>query len=627
MFAESGDFQSGLDAVQSERYLEAINLLEKFCQQCQNNSQTNCKEYIQAQMGLVKAYHHTGEQAKAIALCQQLAAIQNPQIQAWVQRVLPSLSAKSESTQTQTAPEKPTLTPEEADQLLQAGHKALKFKRYADAVQALEQYCQSTEPGTKDYWQAQMWLVKAYQGNEQLEQAIALCQRLTTCEQEVTQIWARRFISNLLPTAVTQIAVESTESKIQEQSQTIAISETTTKVEFRLKSLHEFKSFCQQTLLSDLKTIETTRKEVLRSIIFVSVAVFVTVGFLFKFFPIVLQTSFLILFCFLLVILGCFCVLVAFYTSATETYARGFKSIIIEKIFDFINTNYKLKYTSVSSDIETDFTMSAFLHSQLFQGLLKPNKILQEDCICGDIGETNIFFSEIFAQVEVRHGWARYLNFAQQLQALNSFLPTWITRRIFIFMLPIYILVLLFQFIKGTPYVTSRIIKGQKIDYQRFKEEVINNEFSRKTIFQGLFFRAKFNKSFPGKTVVLPKLNKANINTISIGQGKVIKLEDPEFSKLYTVYGDNQVEARYILSTNLMEKLVKFRKKAGKNIYVSFVENMIYIAVESSEDLFEPKLYNSMLSFTPMREYFETIQLMLGIVDDLNLNRRIWKSE
>ncbi|WP_082209807.1 hypothetical protein [Fischerella sp. PCC 9605] len=33
-----------------------------------------------------------------------------------------------------------------------------------------------------------------------------------------------------------------------------------------------------------------------------------------------------------------------------------------------------------------------------------------------------------------------------------------------------------------------------------------------------------------------------------------------------------------------------------------------------------------MLSFTPMREYFENIQLMLGIVEDLNLNRRIWKS-
>ncbi|WP_242049201.1 DUF3137 domain-containing protein [Aulosira sp. FACHB-615] len=73
-----------------------------------------------------------------------------------------------------------------------------------------------------------------------------------------------------------------------------------------------------------------------------------------------------------------------------------------------------------------------------------------------------------------------------------------------------------------------------------------------------------------------------------------------------------------------MTKLVQFRKRAKKNIYVSFVQNMIYIAIEYADDIFEPKLFKKMLSFAPMREYFETINLMLDIVEDLNLNRHIW---
>jgi hypothetical protein len=191
-------------------------------------------------------------------------------------------------------------------------------------------------------------------------------------------------------------------------------------------------------------------------------------------------------------------------------------------------------------------------------------------------------------------------------------------------MLPLYTIILLIKLIKALPYIVSRMLKGQKIDYQHFAEEVFSNKVSRKSLFKGLFFSANFPKNSKGKTLIIPKLLNSNIHSLNIGKRQIIKLEDPEFTKFFTVYGNDQVEARYILSTNLMAKLVNFRKKAGRNIYVSFVDNMIYIAIEYAEDVFEPKLFKTMLSFAPMREYFENIQLMLGIVEDLNLNRHIW---
>jgi hypothetical protein len=73
-----------------------------------------------------------------------------------------------------------------------------------------------------------------------------------------------------------------------------------------------------------------------------------------------------------------------------------------------------------------------------------------------------------------------------------------------------------------------------------------------------------------------------------------------------------------------MQCLVNFRRKAKRKIQISFVDSLIYVAIAYDEDLFEPKLFTSMLDLRPLQEYFEIMQLMLGIVDDLNLNQRIW---
>jgi len=154
------------------------------------------------------------------------------------------------------------------------------------------------------------------------------------------------------------------------------------------------------------------------------------------------------------------------------------------------------------------------------------------------------------------------------------------------------------------------------------------------TIFKGLFFVADFNKNFSGKTVVLPDVAEklfGHIGTLmqswNAARAEVIKLEDPEFEKLFAVYGDNQIEARYILSTSLMQRIVEFKKKTKREIYLSFVGSKIFIAVSYRKNLFEPRVFRTLLDFTPIQEYFEDLQLAVGIVQDLNLNTRIWSKQ
>jgi len=151
------------------------------------------------------------------------------------------------------------------------------------------------------------------------------------------------------------------------------------------------------------------------------------------------------------------------------------------------------------------------------------------------------------------------------------------------------------------------------------------------TIFHGLFFIADFNKNFNGSLVVVPDTAQSllgkfgqTLQSINIFRGRLIKLEDPEFEKLFAVYGDNQVEARYILSTSLMSRITEFKKKTNKKIYLSFLASKIFVAIDYNRDLFEPKIWSQLTDFEPIKEYFRDLTTAIGIVEDLNLNLRIW---
>lgn len=153
------------------------------------------------------------------------------------------------------------------------------------------------------------------------------------------------------------------------------------------------------------------------------------------------------------------------------------------------------------------------------------------------------------------------------------------------------------------------------------------------TIFRGILFVADFNKHFVGRTVVLPDFAEgllgsfgAMFQKMAIGRDQLIKLEDPDFEKSFVVYGTDQVEARYILSPSLMKRIMEFKKKSG-GICLSFINSQVYLAISVRENLFEPSLFSTLLNEKRMVRYYNYLELSASIVDDLNLNTRIWTKE
>ncbi len=153
-------------------------------------------------------------------------------------------------------------------------------------------------------------------------------------------------------------------------------------------------------------------------------------------------------------------------------------------------------------------------------------------------------------------------------------------------------------------------------------------------LFGGLFFIGDFNKNFKGRTYVYPDFSEKIFGEIAkyfqkfnTEQGKLVNLEDVDFEKEFKVYSTDQIEARYILSTSLMQRIVNYKKKTKSDILMSFVDSKIYIGILIREYLFEPKIFGKLLNEETLQKYFEHFELVISIVEELNLNLRIWNKE
>lgn len=458
------------------------------------------------------------------------------------------------------------LSTAEFDQLFIQGDRNLQQENFAVAVKIFEQLYQTVTPEHKQYFNIQRSLVKAYQQNQQLEQAIALCQRMLESDVPTTCLWGQNYMATLAP-ATYQEHLE-TKANPEVPAEVSAVNPTNPDVlspRWKQKTLVEFKQYCQDHLLEHLQKLEEKRKETIRTIFISGIVCLILTWCFCQILASLIRVdnAFLFYLCCLSLPVSAW---VIFCRGCIQVYGLGFKRNIIENIISFIGDN-KLSYANHLFLENKRQTILAFTRSQIFQDELEePDSLEQEDCVYGTLNETDIFFAEIF--VENRKG--SHLN------------------------------------------------------------ELEMEDYSQKSLlFHGLFFEARFSKNFVSRTFIVPNsiknIVKNKVTSFNNWRGEIIELEDLEFAQMFQVYGDSQLESRYILSTSLMSRLVEFNKKAKRQVYLSFVDGFLYIAIPYRQSLFEPKLWQSMMSFRPLKEYFQDSQLMIGIVEDLNLNRRIWR--
>jgi hypothetical protein len=187
----------------------------------------------------------------------------------------------------------------------------------------------------------------------------------------------------------------------------------------------------------------------------------------------------------------------------------------------------------------------------------------------------------------------------------------------------------------GTTGKTSFSFSEVHAEYKTVTQTKSGRQEHWHTILKGIVFCADFNKNFNGVTIIRPKdfgtavgaWISEKIPMFSDSGKDLVKLENVDFSKAFVTYSTDQVEARYILTPSMMEKLLALNNKTKDTISVSFTDAYVYIAFPLSKDYFEPPVFKSLLDGKFLADDLKIIRYMFGIIEELGLNTRIWTKQ
>jgi hypothetical protein len=143
------------------------------------------------------------------------------------------------------------------------------------------------------------------------------------------------------------------------------------------------------------------------------------------------------------------------------------------------------------------------------------------------------------------------------------------------------------------------------------------------TVFRGPLVISQFPKRFSGRTLVVPDAGSIGNffgDVFKSSDGRV-RLESPEFEKVFEVYATDQVEARYLLTPTTMDRLVAFKHRFDCKLRLAFVNDNLLIAIDDRRDWFpNPGLFAKLTDPALVRTQFEEVARVADIVEALNLN-------
>lgn len=145
-------------------------------------------------------------------------------------------------------------------------------------------------------------------------------------------------------------------------------------------------------------------------------------------------------------------------------------------------------------------------------------------------------------------------------------------------------------------------------------------------IFKGVFFQGNFNsKAHRGKILVLPRdFSQYLSRTIKafnrMGGRNADDIVSKKFQQVFLVMASRNANINHLLSMDMQNAILNYRKKTDKEIYLSFIGSKINIAVTEPKDLLEPNIFQSNVSFELVRGFFEDLQLLFSIFEDLDVN-------
>jgi hypothetical protein len=104
----------------------------------------------------------------------------------------------------------------------------------------------------------------------------------------------------------------------------------------------------------------------------------------------------------------------------------------------------------------------------------------------------------------------------------------------------------------------------------------------------------------------------------------VFQLENEYFNKNFVTYSTDQIEARYILTPAMMDRISELNERSANCVSISFINSSLYIAFPLAKNYFEPPIFKTLLKPDLLDEDMNILNFMFSIIKELDLNTRIW---
>ena len=145
-------------------------------------------------------------------------------------------------------------------------------------------------------------------------------------------------------------------------------------------------------------------------------------------------------------------------------------------------------------------------------------------------------------------------------------------------------------------------------------------------IFKGIFLEGTYpDKSAKGRIIILPRdYQQYQARTVKVfyanGGKRVDGVLKRAFDQTFITLASRGANVEEVLSHDMQQALLDYRTKTEKEIYVSFINNKVYVAVTEPKDILEPEVFRSNVSFELVRDFFEELQLLFSVLEDLDVN-------
>jgi hypothetical protein len=137
--------------------------------------------------------------------------------------------------------------------------------------------------------------------------------------------------------------------------------------------------------------------------------------------------------------------------------------------------------------------------------------------------------------------------------------------------------------------------------------------------FTGRIFEFTFNKEFDGYLQVLE-----SGSPLSNRPFKKVAMESIDFNKKFRTFSTSELSAFYVLTPDIMERMMKLEQENPGRISFSFTGAILYIAINNNKNTFELRLFKK-IDESMIEEFKKDFLVIKDIIMSLKLNQKIFK--